>query len=100
MIKHIVMWKLREHAEGADKTVNAEKMLGLLENLEEIIPAVRNSEIGTNVPSPQTTHDIVLNLEFRTLADLEAYQQHPEHQKTAEFIKKVTVDRVAVDYIV
>jgi hypothetical protein len=26
MLKHIVMWKLKEHAEGADRATNAAKM--------------------------------------------------------------------------
>ena len=30
MIKHIVMWKLKEHAEGADRAANAAKMKALL----------------------------------------------------------------------
>ena len=31
MIKHIVMWKLKEQAEGADRATNALKLKALLE---------------------------------------------------------------------
>ncbi len=31
MLKHIVMWQLKDHAEGADKASNAAKMKALLD---------------------------------------------------------------------
>jgi hypothetical protein len=32
MLRHIVMWKLKEHAEGADRAVNARRLKELLES--------------------------------------------------------------------
>ena len=38
MIRHIVMWKFKETAEGATKAENLHKVKGLLEALPDTIP--------------------------------------------------------------
>jgi len=100
MIRHIVMWKLKENAEGVSKAVNVEKMRTLLEGMEDTIPHILSLEVGMNVSSPDATHDIVLSTEFRNLAYLGAYREHPEHKKVDAFVRKVMVERAVVDYII
>ena len=48
MIKHIVMWQLKEEAEGADKATNAKKMKALLDACADIVPGEvhRNPRLG------------------------------------------------------
>jgi Stress responsive A/B Barrel Domain len=48
----------------------------------------------------KTDFDIALYSEFESYADLDIYQEHPEHLKVASFIGKVRTARAAVDYIV
>lgn len=98
MIKHIVMWKLKDHGWGAGKTDNARKMKALLEQLKGSIPEIRHIEVGINVIPSEAPSDVVLYSEFATKEDLEAYQKHPEHIKVAAFIKEVVLDRRVVDY--
>jgi Stress responsive A/B Barrel Domain len=100
MIKHVVMWKLKDQAEGASKAENVTKMKKLLEGMEDGIPSIRDLEVGINIPSHDATHDIMLSTEFRTMVELDAYRKHPDHLKVAEFIKKVVEHRSAVDFIV
>ena len=38
MIKHIVMWKLKDEAEGSDKQTNAKIMKSKLEALWDLVP--------------------------------------------------------------
>ena len=98
MIKHIVMWKLKEEAEGATATENAAKMKGMLEALSGKIDVLRKIEIGTDVFASAPECDVILYSEFDTRADLDAYQVHPEHQACVAFIKNVVAERRVVDY--
>lgn len=99
MIRHVVMWKLKSEDEGESRAVNQQKMKIRLEKLEDKIPHILSLEVGTNISTEDTTHDIVLCTEFRSLADLDAYREHPEHRAVAEFIRQVTESRAALDYI-
>ena len=42
MIKHIVIWKLKEFAEGCSKIENAQKMKKLLEGLQSVIKEIQH----------------------------------------------------------
>ena len=98
MIKHIVMWKLKDFAESADKKANAVKVKRLLEGLKQKIKEIRSIEVGINLKASPAAYDIVLYSEFDNIQDLNAYQNHPEHLKVGDFISKVRLDRRVVDY--
>ena len=98
MIKHIVMWRLKEQAEGATKQENAQKMKQMLEALKGMISEIVQIEVGINQLESPAAYDVVLYSEFANLAGLNAYQLHPEHEKCKEFIGKIVSDRAVVDY--
>ena len=98
MIKHIVLWKLKNFAEGAGKPQNAEKMKKDLEALKNTISVIRRIEVGLNMMPSDAAYDIALYAEFANEKDLDAYQKHPEHLKIADFVGKVRESRVVVDY--
>ncbi|MBE6066772.1 MAG: Dabb family protein [Clostridium lundense] len=98
MIKHIVMWKLKEFADGKDKEENAKIIKTDLENLQDKINEIKFIEVGINVNSLPQSYDIVLYSQFENMEDLNIYQNHPEHIKVGEFVKKVVNKRVVVDY--
>lgn len=98
MLKHIVMWRLKDEAEGATKAENAKKMKEILEALPAKVPGVLKLEVGINVVASETCSDVCLYSEFNNLAEMDAYQAHPEHQKCVAFIKAVAAERRATDY--
>jgi hypothetical protein len=98
VIKHIVMWKLKDNAEGAGKRENALKIKTQLEALKNPLPQIRSIEVGLNVVEGPDAYDVVLISEFAGMADLQAYQKAPEHLKVADFIGKVRLERKVVDY--
>ena len=98
MIKHIVMWTLKDSALGADKAANARKMKELLEALPGRISCLRSLEVGIDVFAANPACDVVLYSVFDTRADLDAYQVHPEHLKVVEFVKQVVAARSVLDY--
>jgi hypothetical protein len=100
MLKHIVMWKLKDRAEGRTKAENAKMMKLMLEGLKEKIQEIEHIEVGMNVIPSEAAFDVVLYSEFRDEKALVTYQKHPEHVKVAEIVGKIKEDRVVVDYII
>lgn len=98
MVKHVVLWKLKDFAEGENRSTNAVKIKKMLENLQGIVPGAYQMEVGINY-SPGG-YDLVLNAEFIDHDALESYNVNPEHMRIKEFIQKVTLDRASADYMV
>jgi hypothetical protein len=98
MVKHIVMWKLKETAEGEDKKANAIKIKKKLEALQGIMPGAYKMEVGINY-NPGG-YDVVLYSEFDDHDALESYQTHSEHLRVKDFINKVITSRAIADYMI
>jgi stress responsive alpha/beta barrel protein len=98
MIKHIVMWRLKDFANGAGKEENAKKLKSYLETLKGKINEIKHIEAGININRSDAAFDVVLYSEFDTLSDLEIYQKHPEHLKIVSFVNEVRLERRVVDY--
>lgn len=98
MIKHIVMWKLQDEAEGNSKAENAKIIKDSLENLKEKIKEIIDLEVGIDVNKSEQAYDVVLYSTFNSLEDLDSYQKNPDHVKVGSFVKKVANSRVVVDY--
>ena len=98
-VKHIVMWKFKDFAEGKSKEENIIFIKSQLENLINIIPEIKHLEVGRNILSDEI-YDAVLYSEFDSLEDLEIYKNHPEHKKISAYVSKIRDDRIAGDYMI
>lgn len=98
MIKHIVMFRLEDSAEGHSKAENTRKLKAILESLKKKIPVARCLEVGVNIGASASASDIVLYSEFDDMQALEVYREHPEHKKAVEFITQVCSERRVADY--
>jgi lambda repressor-like predicted transcriptional regulator len=98
MIKHIVLWKLKEQHNGKTKDTLANEMTSRLLELKKLIPEIKFMEVGRNVIYPERNHDLVLVSEFNSFDDLELYANHPEHLKVVAFVKEIVTSRAAIDY--
>jgi len=99
MVKHIVMWKLKDFAEGKSREENIQYIKSMLEALPNVIKEIKFIEVGANIHEDKT-YDAVLYSEFETIEDLETYQNHPEHKKVSAYVSKVRDGRIVGDYIV
>lgn len=100
MLKHIVMWKFKDEAEGKTRAENCRLVKERLEALPAKISLIRKLEVGINeFPSPMSA-DLVLLTEFATKEDLDSYAVHPDHVKVSEYVGKVRLERIVADYIV
>lgn len=98
MVKHIVMWKLKDFAEGKSKLENANIIKKGLEDLKGKVNVLQFIEVGINTNESGQDFDLVLCTEFNSKKDLDTYQNHPEHLKVSGYIGKVNNERAAVDY--
>lgn len=101
MIRHIVMWKLKDGAEGASKEKNAQKLKLILEGLRTNIDEISAVEVGIQINSEgDEALDVVLICDFETELDFQMYTRNAHHQKAISFIETVAEERFYVDYIV
>ena len=98
MIKHIVMWRVKDKALGKTKDENIIEIKNMLENLKSHIAEIKHIEVGINIENLTGSHDVILNTTFEDEEALNAYQKHPKHLESAKFIREVVMDRACVDY--
>lgn len=99
MIKHLVMFKLYEEAEGRSKAENSRIIKEELEALQGVIPEIRRIEVKINHEAASgENYDILLESEFDSLEDLQRYAIHPAHLRVGEYVSKVRTARAAIDY--
>jgi len=91
MVKHIVMWKLRDKADAAE-------IKARLEALDGNIPGLLYIEVGIDFLASQQSADVVLVAELADREALESYQAHPAHQAVVPLVKAAAVARTVVDY--
>ena len=98
MLKHIVMWRFKDGAEGKSPLEHAQWMKQNLEALVGVVPEIQSLEYGIDeMPTPASYHGVLTIV----VADTEAlirYANHPEHLKIVDYASKVTENRVVVDY--
>jgi hypothetical protein len=98
MVKHIVLWRLKEQAHGNDKASNIRLIKAKLEALQGIIPGMLKMEVGADFSGTDNSADVVLYSEFVDRAALDAYQCHPAHEAVKGFILEARSERRLADY--
>jgi hypothetical protein len=99
MIKHIVMWTLKDEAYGIGREELARKIKNDLESLKATIPVIRHIEVGVNQLPGDAACDLCLVSAFADWDDLETYRTHPDHQAVVAFVKDAVTARHVVDYV-
>ncbi|MGL4368365.1 MAG: Dabb family protein [Spirochaetota bacterium] len=98
MVKHIVMWSVKDGALGLSKKQIASEIKARLEALRPVIKEIKSLEVGINFLDSPAAYDVALYCEFSAKEDLNAYQIHPDHVKLKDFILAATEKRAVVDY--
>lgn len=98
MIKHVVMFKFKENAEGNTKKENVTKVKEMLAELPNKIKLIKHYEIGESFIQSERASDLVLISAFDTVKDLDNYKIHHEHVKVVDLIREVVEHSTVVDY--
>ena len=98
MIRHIVMFKLKEFENAEAKQAKLNEIKERLEALIDKIEVLKYIHVDFNC-NPAETWDLILTTELATLEDVNTYANHPEHVAVAKGrIGPVKADRACVDY--
>ncbi len=97
MVKHIVLFKLKDNVSEAEKLVVMNKFKAAIEALPAKISVIRKIEVGLNI-NPDETWNIALNSEFDTLEDVKFYATHPDHVSAGKILAETKESRACVDY--
>jgi len=101
MIRHIVLFKFKDFANGKPKAENLEEAKARMLSLKDQIPELNTLEVhfGAGGQSP-SNYDYILVSDFDTLQQMEAYQKHPAHVAFGQFVKELREPdgRVCIDY--
>lgn len=97
MVKHIVLFKLKEELPATEKQAVMNQFKEAIEALPAKISVIRKIEVGLNV-NPAEAWDIALYSEFDSLEDVKAYAVHPDHVAAGKLLADVKLNRACVDY--
>ena len=98
MVRHIVMFKLKEFATPMEKRAKMNEIKEKLEALKDKIDVLKMIRVDFNC-NPAESWDLILTTELANLEDVNTYANHPEHVAVAKgIIGPVKADRACVDY--
>ncbi|MFC2101286.1 Dabb family protein [Bacteroidota bacterium] len=98
MIRHIVMFRLKECNTPEEKKNNIIQLKESIEALKNVIPEIKYIELGYNISTKPSAFDLVLINDFESEETLEIYRHHPEHKKVLVLLKEVVENTSVVDY--
>lgn len=97
MVKHIIIWTLKEMPESEKAKVKAEIKSGL-EALKGVVPQIKDIKVVID-HLPTSTGDLMLDSTFESAEDLAGYAKHPAHVAVAdEKVRPFTANRACLDF--
>lgn len=98
MIKHVILWQLKEELSETEKYEVKKGIKEGLESLKGKIPGLLEIKVEMN-PLASSNADVMLDSSFENENALKEYAIHPEHVKVAdEKVRPYTRSRVCMDF--
>jgi hypothetical protein len=98
MVKHIILWTLKEMSEDERNRVKADIKAGL-EGLAGQIPGLLDIKVVTEGRIETSNADLMLDSSFESFDALKNYAVHPAHVKVAdEKVRPFTASRSCLDF--
>ena len=98
MVKHVILWKLKDELSEAEKVTIKENMKKELEGLKGKVPGLLDITIQIN-PLATSNAEVMLDSTLESEDALKGYAVHPEHVKVADnFVRPYTQVRMCMDY--
>lgn len=100
MVKHVILWTLKEEYSDEQKKEIKKDIKAGLEGLKGKIPGL--VDIQVNIDGLASSNaDLMLDSTFEDEASLKGYAVHPEHVAVADGkVRPYTAVRSCIDYIV
>ncbi len=98
MVKHIILWTLKEELSSGEKTAVKAEIKAGLEGLAGKIPGLLEIRVYTE-GLPSSNADLMLDSTFMDEAALKGYAIHPEHVAVADGkVRPFTAVRSCLDF--
>ncbi|MFI3325694.1 MAG: Dabb family protein [Clostridia bacterium] len=92
MVRHLVMYKVKDKA-------NIQKMVENFNSMKGEIAVLKDVNAHQDFLKSERSFDVILDITVESLADLEAYKAHPYHaEKIKPFVHSIIENSVSVDY--
>ena len=99
MVKHIILWKLRDDLSNEEKQRVKKDIKAGLEGLAGRIPGLLSIVVNVDGRLESSNADVMLDSTFTDEAALKAYAVHPEHVAVADGkMRPYTCLRTCLDY--
>lgn len=98
MVKHIILWTLKETSDSEKESVKKGIKEGL-EGLKGKIPGLIDIKVNTEGRLASSTADLMLDSTFESAEALKGYSKHSEHVAVADSkVRPYTASRSCLDY--
>ena len=98
MVKHVILWNLKEEYSDEEKESIKAGIKEGLEGLKGKIPGLIDIKVNTD-PLKSSNCDVMLDSTFEDEASLKGYSTHPDHQEVANGkVRPYTASRSCMDY--
>lgn len=99
MVKHIILWRLREDLTAEEKVRVKQDIKAGLEGLAGRIPGLLDIKVNVDGRLDSSNADVMLDSTLVDEAALRAYAVHPEHVAVADGkVRPYTSLRTCLDY--
>ena len=98
MVKHVILWQLRDELSDMEKSAVMQEIKAGLEGLAGKVPGLVEVHVNIN-GLPSSTADLMLDTTFESAEALKGYAVHPAHVAVADGkVRPFTKTRVCLDY--
>ena len=98
MVKHIILWQLKDELQGAEKDAVKQGIKEGLEGLQGVIPGLLEIKVNTKGLASSNA-DVMLDSSFESEEALKAYAVHPAHVEVADGkVRPFTKTRACLDF--
>lgn len=99
MVKHIILWKLREDLSAEEKRERSLAIKQGLEGLKGQVPGLMDIHVQIDGRLETSNADIMLDSTLDSLESLKGYAVHPAHVAVANgFVRPYTAVRTCLDF--
>lgn len=99
MVKHIILWTLKDSLSETEKETVKQEIKGGLEGLKGKIPGLLDIHVQTECLASSNA-DLMLDSSFESEEALKGYAIHPEHVAVADGkVRPFTAVRSCLDFI-
>lgn len=98
MIKHVILWKLKDELTAEQKESVKQDIKAGLEGLNGVVPGLVDIRVRTN-GLPTSNADVMLDSTLTDAEALKAYAVHPAHVEVADTkVRPFTQIRMCLDF--